>query len=718
MKILSMTATFGKLDHQTLTLEQGLNIIEAPNEWGKSTWCAFLISMLYGIDTSARNTKTTLADKERYAPWSGSPMSGRMELEWNGRNITIERHTKGRLIFGEFRAYETDSGLDIPELTASNCGQMLLGIERSVFLRAGFLRLTDLPVTQDDALRRRLNNLVTTGDESGTGDKLAQTLKDLKNKCRFNRTGLLPQAENERDQLQRKLNQLQELNSQQEKCLTRLSQLEDMIRQLENHKATLEYEASLEDNRRITQAIQSHKEAEDAYQAQLARCAQLPSQEETTHALQLGKNLQQQTQQLRGQLHALPAMPQPPQAPGVFQDRTPEQAIDDAQADFSAMQSGTQRKKSTRLWKLVGCIGCVLSAGLAAVSVLLSLPAPLLIAGLALLLLCAGLTVSGFIREKGINRELNRILTQYGNLDPSTWVSLAANYASAQAAYQQANMAYLTQKAELAEKEAALTFQIEAFTQGKPLQEALDFWQQSAGAQEALEAAKRNLALAKSHAETLQAMVKTVPQPTEPDTLNAPWENTLFLLSKATEELQLNRQRLGQLQGQAEALGQEDDIRKALKAVNHRIEKLEDTYQALELALRALSSASNELQRRFAPRISKRAQELFCKLTGGRYPRLTLGEDLSLSTAAEQEDVLHSIQWRSDGTADQQYLALRLAVAEELTPNAPLILDDALVRFDDDRLSQALQILKEEAESKQVLLFTCQSREKSLTQGG
>ena len=78
----------------------------------------------------------------------------------------------------------------------------LLGVERSVFVRAGFLKMSDLPVTQDDALRRRLNNLVTTGDESGAGEKLAQSLKELKNKCRYNRNGLLPQAEAERDKLE------------------------------------------------------------------------------------------------------------------------------------------------------------------------------------------------------------------------------------------------------------------------------------------------------------------------------------------------------------------------------------------------------------------------------------------------------------------------------------------------------------------------------------
>ena len=62
MKIYSMTATFGKLEHQTLKLNPGLNVISAGNEWGKSTWCAFLTAMLYGLDTRAKSTKSTLAD--------------------------------------------------------------------------------------------------------------------------------------------------------------------------------------------------------------------------------------------------------------------------------------------------------------------------------------------------------------------------------------------------------------------------------------------------------------------------------------------------------------------------------------------------------------------------------------------------------------------------------------------------------------------------------
>ena len=241
MKIYSMTATFGKLENETLTLQPGLNILQAPNEWGKSTWCAFLVAMLYGIETRVHTTKTALADKERYAPWSGSPMSGSIQLCWNGRDITIQRQSKGKGFLNVFRAYETDTGIDVPELTAENCGQQLLGVEKEVFLRAGFLRLADLPVTQNEALRRRLNALVTTGDESGTADELAQKLKDLKNRCRLNRsTGLLPQAEAQRTELEGKLRELKELETLCAQNKQRQTQLEEHHRALCNHRDALD----------------------------------------------------------------------------------------------------------------------------------------------------------------------------------------------------------------------------------------------------------------------------------------------------------------------------------------------------------------------------------------------------------------------------------------------------------------------------------------------
>jgi len=209
-------------------------------------------------------------------------------------------------------------------------------------------------------------------------------------------------------------------------------------------------------------------------------------------------------------------------------------------------------------------------------------------------------------------------------------------------------------------------------------------------------------------------MLKPTVKPDREDNLSYSASQTESLLTSTTFDLKQLHLKLGQYEGRAESLGQESVIRTQLKAVSRRIAQLEDTYAALELALTALNATTTELQRRFAPRISKRAQELFGQLTGQRYDRLALSSDLSLNAGASAEDILRPAQHRSDGTVDQLYLALRLAVAEELTPNAPLVLDDALVRFDDTRLAAAMDILRQYAENKQVILFTCQSRESRL----
>ena len=85
-----LNATFGKLENRTLVLEEGLNFIHAPNESGKSTWCAFLRTMLYGFPARSRGA---VADKNRDAPWSATPMQGPTGVEQHGQPLTPSRPT-------------------------------------------------------------------------------------------------------------------------------------------------------------------------------------------------------------------------------------------------------------------------------------------------------------------------------------------------------------------------------------------------------------------------------------------------------------------------------------------------------------------------------------------------------------------------------------------------------------------------------------------------
>lgn len=713
MTIYEMTATFGKLEHETLTLKPGLHIIEAPNEWGKSTWCAFLVAMLYGIDTRERTKQDSLADKERYAPWSGSPMSGRIDLCWKGRDITIERSTKGRSIFGQFRAYETATGLDIPELTGANCGQTLLGVEKSVFARAGFIKLTDLPVTQDERLRRRLNALVTTGDESGASDALAQKLRDLKNQCRSNRiTGLIPKAEAQRDELEGKLRQIRELREQSQRIRDRQESLKEHIQRLENHQAALSYDAAREYAQKAA-AAQLHLERICEETARLEeRCAQLPSQEALLQKLAQLQRLRDQKEALQMQAQMQPIEPAVPEPPGPFRGCTGPEAVEQARQDRQSYEGWQQAQKKPPVWPIFIGVGLLLM-GIA----LLQWTVPAVI----LMVLGGGSLAGGAVLWKNIKEknkdaqlQMSRLIQQYRPLDVSQWEDAAQKFAQEKGKYEEELEARRRERILLQEQMQALNAHIFALTDGTSSVQKEQQWKNALELHKALADSMREQRRTEELLRSFGTDQKLPQEPAFADTLSFTQPETARLLADAAFEQHQLQLKLGHCQGQIEALGQEAPLVQQLEAVTTRLARLEDTYGALEIAQTTLQEASKELQRRFAPRISRRTQELFGKMTGNRYDRLILGEDLSLSAGARGEDTLHGALWRSDGTVDQLYLALRLAVAEELTPDAPLILDDALVRFDDDRLQAAMEILAECAQRKQVILFSCQSREGTL----
>ena len=209
-------------------------------------------------------------------------------------------------------------------------------------------------------------------------------------------------------------------------------------------------------------------------------------------------------------------------------------------------------------------------------------------------------------------------------------------------------------------------------------------------------------------------MARQARKPEFPDRLTHTETYTARLLEECLSERQRLENQQGQCRGSMEALGDKGELLEQRDAVRKRITGLEATLAALTLAQETLAQAASELQRRFAPRIARRAGEIMQHLTQGRYDRFAIGEDLSLRAGAAQEDTLREALWRSEGTADQLYLALRLAVAEELLPQGPLVLDDAFVRFDDRRTAAAVELLKEAAEQRQVILFSCHDREKNM----
>ena len=93
----------------------------------------------------------------------------------------------------------------------------------------------------------------------------------------------------------------------------------------------------------------------------------------------------------------------------------------------------------------------------------------------------------------------------------------------------------------------------------------------------------------------------------------------------------------------------------------------------------------------------KRASEIFSKLTGGRYSGVVLDRLFRLSAEPAGDPLYRDAALLSAGTADQLYLATRLAICDLVLPAdraVPIVLDDALANFDDERCAAALRWLR------------------------
>lgn len=243
MMIKKLDATFGKLEGESLELHDGLNVISAPNESGKSTWCAFVRAMLYGVDSSERQKAGFLPDKMRFAPWSGSAMQGSMQLESGGRDITITRTTKtASAPMREFSAVYTGTSVSVEGLNGNNAGEMLTGVSRDVFRRSAFVEQGKVAVTHSAELEKRISAIVSSGDEDCSFTEADGRLRQWQRKRRFNRHGRLPELE---DELSHKKQLLAELSDAAQ-------QRENMAAELETAKQECErIEAEVIESRKV-----------------------------------------------------------------------------------------------------------------------------------------------------------------------------------------------------------------------------------------------------------------------------------------------------------------------------------------------------------------------------------------------------------------------------------------------------------------------------------
>ena len=155
------------------------------------------------------------------------------------------------------------------------------------------------------------------------------------------------------------------------------------------------------------------------------------------------------------------------------------------------------------------------------------------------------------------------------------------------------------------------------------------------------------------------------------------------------------------------------DIDGELGAVEERLTAIKRERDRLALLSRIVSAAEHEVRDRYAPAFVQTAGRYLAAITAGRYHSLSLAEttdgaprlEVLCGDSAFPTPVGHPL---SRGTIEQIYVALRLALVDEVDADVrlPLFLDEVLVNWDPRRVD-ALVALLGSLERRQVFVSTC-----------
>lgn len=157
------------------------------------------------------------------------------------------------------------------------------------------------------------------------------------------------------------------------------------------------------------------------------------------------------------------------------------------------------------------------------------------------------------------------------------------------------------------------------------------------------------------------------------------------------------------------------DANQRMALIKSRIQKNVIEYAALHVAITALNRAISNYREQNQDNLLGMAGEFFRTLTSNAFSGIEIendnGEDVLKAVRADSDraDARVMVSGLSDGTRDQLFLALRLAgIQQHLKERepVPLIVDDVLVNFDDDRSRATLACLAELARDTQVVIFT------------
>lgn len=156
------------------------------------------------------------------------------------------------------------------------------------------------------------------------------------------------------------------------------------------------------------------------------------------------------------------------------------------------------------------------------------------------------------------------------------------------------------------------------------------------------------------------------------------------------------------------------NIEEELESLLNDRKDLEQKSYEIKKAIETLETAYNKMKEEITPKFTEKLSDTIKNVSNNKYNKVKINISGEIIVEDSNGNYINA-ENLSLGTIDQLYLALRLASIEEITEETmPIILDEAFAYYDNERLKKILEYMSKEYKNRQIIIFTCTDREKSI----
>lgn len=224
---------FGKLSDTAFSFDKGLNCIYRENGAGKTTLSAFIMAMLYGLN-SDRKQSLDENTRKKYMPWQGGVYGGSLTFMWQDRLYRVERSFGNKISEDKAKVIDVALGKECTEPSPERLGEELFDITAEGFLRTVFLSEKNITDIKEDSVGAKLSRVIgTDGDVGGVTKAEAKLKERMKFYRKTGNKGAIADIEKEISRIDATLGDIERAKKEALAYEKELIELDREIRELE-----------------------------------------------------------------------------------------------------------------------------------------------------------------------------------------------------------------------------------------------------------------------------------------------------------------------------------------------------------------------------------------------------------------------------------------------------------------------------------------------------